>query len=97
MLADHPPPRERRALVERALDSVDVPRIEETILWVAERLGFVFPTDTSLTVEVYVVASGVPSALSPVPHRRLARVLRVSTRPGGVDLRRGRSSAGTFA
>lgn len=55
-----PPPGERRALVERTLDSVDVPRTEEAIAWVAETLGFVFPESASLVVEVYVAAAGVP-------------------------------------
>jgi hypothetical protein len=55
-----PPPPERRALVERALGSVDVARIEEAIGWVSDALGFTYPARPSVTVETYVVASGVP-------------------------------------
>lgn len=60
LAAAPPPPPERRSLVEQALASVDVGRVEEAIAWVAETLGFVFPASTSLTVDAYVVASGVP-------------------------------------
>lgn len=60
LAAAPPPPPERRALVERALDSIDVSRMEEGVSWVADALGFAFAPDTSLTIETYVVASGVP-------------------------------------
>lgn len=55
-----PAPTDRRTLVERALGSLDFARLEEAITWVSEALGFTYPPGTSVTVETYVVASGVP-------------------------------------
>lgn len=60
LAAAPPPPPDRRAVVQRALDSIDVERVEEAVSWVADTLGFVLPTDISLSVDVYVVAAGVP-------------------------------------
>jgi len=54
------PPRERSSWVGGALSSLDMARVEEAISWVADVLGFEFAADTSLTIETYVVASGVP-------------------------------------
>jgi hypothetical protein len=54
------PPKERRLVVEDALESLDVPRMEGAISWVAEALGFAYAADATVKIEVYVVASGVP-------------------------------------
>ena len=54
------PPAERRVLVEDALASFEVRKVEEAIAWVADALGFVYPPDSVLTIEAYVAASGVP-------------------------------------
>jgi hypothetical protein len=60
-LADAPPPPDdRRVLVERALGSVVVRKVEQAIAWVADALGFVFPEHTVVSIEVCAVAAGVP-------------------------------------
>jgi hypothetical protein len=54
------PPPARRAEAMRALETLDVPRIQDAISWVADALEFSFPGDHVLPIKMYIVASGVP-------------------------------------
>lgn len=52
-------PPERRSEVERELETLDVPRVERAVEWVAQALGFDLPSGV-LLVETKVVGGGVP-------------------------------------